>query len=39
MNMNLSQHSVSVQANLRMQVKHQRCGRNQNEGLARGMSV
>ncbi len=45
MNMNLSQHSVSVEAlvpargNLRMQVKPQSGGRSQNEELARGMAV
>lgn len=31
--------SVSVEANLRQQVKHQRCGRNQNRRIARGLPV
>jgi len=39
MSINLFQHSVSVKANLRKQVKRQRCGRSQNEELARGMAV
>lgn len=39
MTRNVHQHSVSVEANLRMQVKPQSGGRSQNEELARGMSV
>jgi hypothetical protein len=31
--------AVSVKANLRKQVKHQRCGRNQNRRIARGLPV